>query len=270
MCSIQGSAIVPPNAKDLHEWKEKEMSEVASKARQVGMARAFAVAFSVMVAVALLMTMAGVAEAATAPAAPVIVSPPEGSYDNDGAFTLSGTAPAYTTVHVRDASSGIYMGSAKVGSSVDWELGLSGLSEGKHAYKARVYRSTDLAFSAWSNIRTVTVDTKAPVAPSITSPTEGSRLVENVCSEYGFSGTAEPGSTVELFEGTFRQSTVQADLSGNWNMLVKMNSLRTYYFEARATDIAGNVSGWSDTRTIEVVPNFDTSEAAEPPDCSLD
>lgn len=149
-----------------------------------------------------------------------------------------------------------------------------GRCEGKHAYKARVYSSTDGAFSAWSNIRTVTVDTKAPVAPSITSPTEGSRLVDNVCHdvchEHGFSGTAEPGSTVELFEGTTRKSTVQADLSGNWSMRVYLNNLRTYSFEARATDMAGNVSGWSDTRTIKVVPNRDTSESAEAPDCSLD
>jgi hypothetical protein len=142
------------------------MSKVASKMRQVGMARAFAVVFSVMVAVALLMTTASAALAATAPAAPVIVSPPEGSYDNDGAFTLSGTAKAYTFVQVFDASSGMKVGSTvNVNALGNWQLSLSGLSDGKHAYKARVYDKQYGVYSEWSNIRTVTVDTKAPAAP---------------------------------------------------------------------------------------------------------
>jgi hypothetical protein len=224
--------------------EKKTMGNEMSKARQVGMTRAFAVAFSVMVAVALLMTTANATLAVTAPPAPAISSPPEGSYDNDGAFTLSGTASLNTTVQVFDASSGKYVGTTKVGSGGNWGLALSGLSEGKHAYKARVYNIYGV-FSAWSNTRTVTVDTKAPAAPSLSAPYEGK-----------ISGTAEPSSTVELFKGTTSLGTVQADSQGNWSMAVVVSlQSDTYYFKARATDLAGNVSGWSNTRTITVEIN---------------
>jgi large repetitive protein len=228
------------------------MSEVTSKTMQVGIARALAVAFSVIVAVVLLMTMASATLAVTAPAAPVIVSPPEGSYDNDGAFTLSGTAKAYTIVQVFDASSGMKLGNVSVNALGNWQLSLSGRSDGKHAYKARVYSKSDGGvYSDWSNTRTVIVDTKAPAAPSIAAPFEGE-----------ISGTAEASSTVELFEGTTSLGTVQADGQGNWNkqVVVKLQS-DTYYFKARATDLAGNVSGWSNTCTI----NVEISEKVEIP-----
>ncbi len=149
------------------------MSKVASRTRQVGMARAFSVAFSVMVAVALFMTTASATLAATAPPAPVISSPPEGSYDNDGAFKLSGTAPTNSVVKVFDTVSGRedYQGTAEVDSAGKWALPRNGVGEGKHTYKARV---TDLAsslVSSWSNTRTIKVEISEPAG---TAPSGGS------------------------------------------------------------------------------------------------
>jgi hypothetical protein len=244
---------------------EETMSKGVSNAMQVGKIRVFAVTLAVMVAVTLLITMTNASLAATAPAAPVISSPTEGSFVT-GAFTLSGTAPTDSVVHVYNPSTEAYMGNARVDASGNWGLALSGLDDGKTSFTARA--SKDGVSSAWSNFRTVTVDTRAPANPSITSPTEGSRLLKDVCDRYKFSGTAEPGSKVELFEGPTPKGTVKANLSGNWAMSVYLYDLRTYYFRARATDIAGNVSGWSETRTIRVVPNFDTSKGDQPPDCS--
>jgi large repetitive protein len=262
MCSLLVPAIVPPNGKALREWKEKKMSEVASKTRQVGMARAFAVAFAVMVAVALLMTAASASSAATAPAAPVISSPPEGSYDNDGAFTLSGTAPTNTTVKVFEGSVGqYYVGTVKADSNRNWALPLSGVKEGKHAYKAKVTDAMSNV-SAWSNTRTVIVDTKA-TAPSITGP-EGSSTMNEVyvnSRTIGLFGTAEPNSVVNLFDrnGNYK-GTADADGSGNWSMDATVGQDGSYSFKAKATDQAGNVSTWSNTRYVRV----DTQAPAPP------
>jgi hypothetical protein len=231
------------------------MSEVASKAMQAGMARGFAVAFSVMVAVALLITTASATLAATAPPAPVIVSPPEGSYDNDGAFTLSGTAPTNSVVKVFEVVSGRtnYQGIAQVSATGEWALPLQGVGDGKHAYKAKV---TDLASSLvsnWSNTRTVTVDTipGAPAAPYLLPHFNDTPLGSG-----GFaSGTAEPNSKVELFVTdsamkTTSLGTVQADGQGNWSKEFPISTweMGAYFFKARATDLAGNVSGWSEER----------------------
>ena len=232
------------------------MSEVASKAMQAGMARGFAVAFSVMVAVALLITTASATLAATAPPAPVIVSPPEGSYDNDGAFKLSGTAPTNSVVKVFDTVSGreYYQGTAEVDSAGKWALPLSGVADGKHAYQARV---TDLAssrVSSWSNTRTVIVDTKAPAAPYLAPYFSGGNAY----------GTAEPNSKVEVFmthEKTTSLGTVQADGQGNWSKEIfnSMGDDGTYWFKARATDPAGNVSGWSDERMTSIINGWITN-----------
>jgi chitodextrinase len=234
------------------------MSREASKARQVGMAGGFAVAFSVMVAVALLMMTASASLANSTLPAPVISSPPEGSYDNDGAFTLSGTAWANSTLHVFNASSGMKVGTLKVASSGNWGLDLTGLSEGKHAYKARVSTTYGL-LSTWSNTRTVIVDTQAPAAPSITAPDEGASFFED--TPIVFSGRAEPNSTIELFEGTNFQGAVKADLSGNWSKVANVGQAGSYSFKAKARDLAGNVSPWSNTRTV-IVP--DTKPPAPP------
>jgi hypothetical protein len=203
----------------------------------------------VMVAVALLMTTASATLAATAPPAPVISSPPEGSYDNDGAFKLSGTAPTNSVVRVFEGSVGqYYVGSAQVDSAGKWALPLSGVADGKHAYQARV---TDLAsslVSSWSNPRTVIVDTKAPAAPYLAPYFSG---------DFAY-GTAEPNSKVELFVthgNTTSLGTVQADGQGKWRMDISISMWEegAYWFKARATDLAGNVSGWSDERCTNVL-----------------
>jgi hypothetical protein len=222
------------------------MSKVVSKTRQVGMAGAFAVAFAVMGAVALLMTTASATLAATAP---VISRPPEDSYDNDAAFTLSGTAPANTTLKVYEESVGqYYVGHVNVDSTGKWALALSGVSEDKHAYKAKV-TDMDGSVSTWSNTRTVKVDTKAPAAPYLAPYFSGGKAY----------GTVEPNNTVEVFmthDTTTSLGTAQADGQGNWSskeIFISMGKGDAYWFKAKATDPAGNVSGRSDERLTNVI-----------------
>jgi hypothetical protein len=182
--------------------------------------------------------------------APSITSPPEGSYDNDGAFVLSGSAPDFSIVEVYEVSSdGQY---SRVGSTATyagrWQLPLSAVPEGSHAYKAKANKAG--RYSSWSNTRTVTVDTRAPAPPAITSPASGANVSVN-----GFmaSGTAEPNSTVELFEGSTSKGIAQADSSGNWSVTVGSIASGTHSYQAKAKDLAGNVSGASDTLQVTAI-----------------
>jgi hypothetical protein len=199
----------------------------------------------------------------TAPAAPVISSPPEGSYDNDGAFTLSGTAPtdSYVKVfEVLDNGMTSHRGTVQASAAGEWALPLQGVvGEGKHAYKAR---ATDQysKVSNWSNTRTVILDTIAPKAPTLLVGSDRHSF-ENTVKDGNFGGKAEAGSKVEVFlQDVLGQetliSTASSDSLGNWSTpaVFSLNNAKdaNYFFKARATDRAGNVSGWSNNIQINV------------------
>src|SRR5215213_2906059 len=88
----------------------------------------------------------------TAPAAPVISSPPEGGRVGSS-FTVSGTAEPNSTVQLSEGTTS--KGSATASGTGTWSIVLSGILEGSHTYMAK---STDKAGnpSAESNPRTVT------------------------------------------------------------------------------------------------------------------
>ncbi len=61
-----------------------------------------------------------------------------------------------------------------------------------------------------------------------------------------YPGTAEAGSTVELFEGTTSKGTATTDGTGSWNMELTGVSDGSHSYRAKATDAAGNISEESD------------------------
>lgn len=96
---------------------------------------------------------------------------------------------------------------------------------------------------------TLTIDTTVPVAPVSSTPsgttTDGSP---------SFTGTAEPGSIVNLYEGTVLLGTTTADATtGAWS-LTPSSALAdgTHGLTVTATDAAGNVSDSSTTCTLIV------------------
>ena len=98
------------------------------------------------------------------------------------------------------------------------------------------------------------MDTKAPAAPYLAPYFSGGNAY----------GTAEPNSKVEVFmthEKTTSLGTVQADGQGNWSKEISnsMGDDGTYWFKARATDLAGNVSGWSDERMTSIINGWITN-----------
>ena len=96
-----------------------------------------------------------------------------------------------------------------------------------------------------SNTFTVTEDATAPATPVITSIADdsgasGDHLTND--TSLTISGTAEAGSTVEVFQDGASIGTVVADGGGHWSK-ADANTLAdgtTYQFTAQATDAAGN------------------------------
>ena len=190
----------------------------------------------------------------TAPVAPVIVSvtddvaPVTGLVANNGSsndptLTIGGTAEAGSTVTVYDTDGTTVLGTG-VATGGAFTITTSVLGEGTHALTAR---ATDAAGNqgASSTAFRVTIDTVAPVAPSITafsvdSGTAGDHLTND--RTLTLSGTAgAAGNTVEIFRNGVSIGTTVADIGGNWS-LADATSLAdgAYQFTARATDAAGN------------------------------
>ena len=133
----------------------------------------------------------------------------------------------------------------------------SSLSQGNHTFRVQAIDTSGLtdptpATRSWS------VDTLAPGAPAITSPQDN----DSVSASFTLSGTAEPNSTVEIFEGTTSKGTTQASGSGIWSKALAGVSEGIHTYTARATDAAGNTSSASDARTL----TFD----ATAPDTTID
>ena len=110
-----------------------------------------------------------VATDTTPPAAPVITAPANNSYDTDGAFTVSGTAEAASTVNLLEGTTS--RGTATTTAGGAWSIPLTGVADGAHTYTAT---ATDAAtnVSPPSAGRTITVDTVRPLVSS-TVPTAG-------------------------------------------------------------------------------------------------
>jgi hypothetical protein len=93
-------------------------------------------------------------------------------------------------------------------------------------------------------------DTQAPSPPSITSPQNNTYDTDG---SFSVSGSAEAGSTVELFEGTASKGTTKADSSsGAWSISLSGLSEGAHTYTAKATDAAGNTSTASNSVTVTV------------------
>ena len=105
-------------------------------------------------------------------------------------------------------------------------------------------------------------DTQAPSAPTISSPPNNSYDSDG---SFSVSGSAEAGSTVELFEGTTSKGTQKADSStGAWSIPLSGVSEAAHTYSAKATDAAGNTSSASDSVTVTVDKTAPTVSSVSP------
>jgi Bacterial Ig-like domain len=112
-------------------------------------------------------------------------------------------------------------------------------------------------------------DTVAPEAPQITAftpdtGTVGDKITD--ATQLTLSGTAEAGSTVNVFEGTTVLGTAKASASGVWSVTTGELASGTHNFIATATDAAGNTSSASSLLSVQLnAPPVTTPPATSPP-----
>ncbi|WIW46990.1 Ig-like domain-containing protein [Bradyrhizobium sp. 62B] len=176
------------------------------------------------------------------PAAPTIASwSPDTGKTGDGItdadqITLHGTATAGSTVKVYDGSTQI--GTATATSTGSWDYITKVLTDAKHTLTATATNSSGQT-SAASAAVAVTVDTKAPAAPTIASDTV------NAANQVVLSGAAEANSAIKVFDGTTQVGTATTNSSGAWSVTTSALSAGSHALTAKATDVAGNVSAAS-------------------------
>ncbi|KDR59107.1 hypothetical protein APPUASWS_001105, partial [Arthrospira platensis str. Paraca] len=155
---------------------------------------------------------------------------------------ITGTAEPGSTVEI--FLDGTSLGTATADDSGNWTFTpATALAEGEFSFTAS---ATDAAGNTSDESTTVslTVDTSAPDAPEITTSDITNGVIE---------GTAEPGSTVEVFLDGNSIGTATADGDGNWTFTPATALAEgEFSFTASATDAAGNTSDESTTVSLTV------------------
>ena len=114
----------------------------------------------------------------------------------------------------------------------------------------------------------------APTTPDLTAASDsGVSSTDNVTNVTTptFTGTAEAGSTVTLFDGVTAVGTAVATASGSWSITTPALASGVQNFTAEATDVAGNVSAMSGALpvTIDASDPVVTGVTAQPSDAVL-
>jgi hypothetical protein len=176
----------------------------------------------------------------TAPVAPVVTAPAAGSSTNDATPPITGTAEAGSTVSV--VVDGVSLGTAVADATGAWTFTpATALANGSHSVTAT---SRDEAgnVSPASTAVVFSVDTLAPAAPVIVSPAAGEVVTT---ATPVITGTAEAGSTVQVFVDGVMVGVVTADAAGNWTLALAAGQTLldgAHTVKAIATDAAGNSS----------------------------
>ncbi|MGY3144566.1 hypothetical protein ACVWYQ_001565 [Bradyrhizobium sp. USDA 3397] len=185
----------------------------------------------------------------TAPDAPTIASFSTDSgtagdkITNDNTIELKGTAAAGSTVKIYDGTTQI--GSTTTDSSGSWDYITKVLTDAKHTLTATATSSSGQT-SAASSALAITVDTKAPTAPTIASHTV------NTANQVVMSGSAEASSVVKVFDGTTQIGTATANSTGGWSYTTSALAAGSHSLTATATDAAGNAGPASTAFTASI------------------
>ncbi|MDP2269917.1 MAG: Ig-like domain-containing protein [Archangium sp.] len=184
----------------------------------------------------------------TAPAAPVVSAPADGSATNTNRPAITGTAEAGSTVTIFIDGVSAGTTTATAGGTFSFTP-TTNLAQGSHT--ARV-TATDAAgnTSPSSNTNTFTVDTAAPAAPVVSAPADGAFIATRTPT---ITGTAEANSTVTVFIDGVSVGTTTTSASGAWSFATTASLADgPHTVRATATDAAGNTSAPSSTNTFTV------------------
>src|SRR4029078_5209560 len=128
------------------------------------------------------------------------------------------------------------------------------LSNGGHNLTAT---ATDVAgnTSVASTTLNVTIDTVAPVSPTIASYSTDSNVGGDGITNDNtltLTGTAEAHATVKVFDGVNLLGSVSADAGGNWSYTTGALSNGGHSLTATGTDVAGNPSAASTALNVTI------------------
>ncbi|MCE7996902.1 MAG: T9SS type A sorting domain-containing protein, partial [Roseivirga sp.] len=200
----------------------------------------------------------------TAPAKPAVtrISDDTGSSNTDGVTSdrnilVYGTAEAGAAVDV--FSPGGKIGTVEADANGNWVLDISRFNLPQFTADMTA-EAIDLAGnrSATSDPFTLTIDFTAPARPAITgiSDDTGSSDTDGVTSDRNIlvHGTAEAGSSVDVFSPGGKIGTVQADANGDWMLDISRFNLPQFTADmtVEAFDLAGNRSITSDPFTLTI------------------
>jgi hypothetical protein len=169
-------------------------------------------------------------------------------------LSLAGRSDAGTTVKVYDGTT--LLGSTVASGAGAWSLATGVLTTGAHGLTAT---AADAAgnVSAASSVLVVTVDTNAPLSPTIdldAASDTGTSDTDNVTSDATprLSGTAEANATVNVYDGAALLGSTTVSVSGSWSLTTGVLASGVHSFTATATDAAGNVSAASDVLSVTI------------------
>ncbi|WP_125828858.1 Ig-like domain-containing protein, partial [Serratia oryzae] len=189
-----------------------------------------------------------------------------GDVTNDSTPKFVGTATAGSIVTVKDGNNTV-LGSVKVDTSGNWSIEpQTALSEGVHNF---VVSGTDASGNPLTPVNfSLDIDTRAPVAPSITDVVDNTLpVLGTVSSGHAtndttpeIKGTAEANSTVQIYNQIDASNrvllgTALASNNGEWVLVLTDDKALTdgsYTLVAVATDKAGNTGAASAPWTIIV------------------
>ncbi|WP_191185269.1 Ig-like domain-containing protein [Enterobacter sichuanensis] len=176
----------------------------------------------------------------------------QGALTDDTRPQISGTAKAGSTVTIMDGSN--VLGTTTAGADGTWSFTPSvDLGRGDHTFTATAKdpMGNESASSSW----TVTIDTDAPVKPTIDAALDDVGSVQGALSNGSstddptptLSGKAEAGSTVKIYDqnGLLGEVTAKADGTWSFSPVAKLPE-GEHRFHVTATDRAGNTSAASD------------------------
>jgi hypothetical protein len=148
--------------------------------------------------------------------------------------------------------------------SVTWDT--TALTDGG-SYDLRVVTTDNASNTFTSATVTVTVDRTAPAAPTtpvLTAASDSGVAGDNITNDTtpAFTGTAEAGSTVKIFDGATQVGSGTAT-GGTYTITTSTLTQGSHAITATATDAAGNVSPSSGSVTVTIDTTVPTVTAAK-------
>jgi hypothetical protein len=192
------------------------------------------------------------------PPAPVLVAPANAALtNNSGPMLMWNPATNASNYRVQIDNNSDFSSPAQDTTTVDTTYAAAALADGRYYWRVRGLNALGTA-GPWSSARYFTVDTLAPAAPLLTAPRDGLTVTTN---RPALSWGASAGATrYELQLDTVNPPIAIVSSSTARSYTPPSALLLTrYYWRVRALDAAGNVSPWSDVRSISITSAANTA-----------